>query len=110
MIRVFCHTGLVCFKTTDTILTTMERYSAFQFYGIAIGSPTLKRLVLESLTPTNYCLQAFDYAIHRHNVDLLANIKAYISNYAFIVFRQKSFLTIGRNRYPNSRVYVIPIS
>ena len=98
MIRIFCHTGLVCFEKSDSILTTMERYAAFQFYGIEMGSATLKRHVLESLTPSN-SVSAFEYAVHRHDDNLLAEIKAYISNYAFIVFRQKSFLGIGKESF-----------
>ncbi|AAR26865.1 FirrV-1-A41 [Feldmannia irregularis virus a] len=98
MIRIFCHTGLMCFDKTDSILTTMERYAAFQFYGIEMGSATLKRHVLESLTPSNSVL-AFEYAVHRHDDSLLAEIKAYMSHYAFIVFRQKSFLGIGKESF-----------
>ncbi|ACH46867.1 putative transcription regulator [Feldmannia species virus] len=95
MIRVFCHTGLVRFGKSDTILRTIERYAAFQFYGIEIGSATLKRLVLDSLGPSN-SMVAFEYAVHRQDRGLLQDIVAYIRNYAFLVFRQKSFLGIRR--------------
>lgn len=98
MIRVFCHTGLICFAKSETILRTLERYAAFQFYGIEMGQHVLKRLILDSLTPSN-AIMAFEYAVHRHDNELLCNIKEYISNYAFVVFRQKSFMGIKKESF-----------
>lgn len=95
MIRVFCHTGLIVFSKGETILRTIERYAAFHFYGIEEGKHVLKRLILDKLTPSN-AIMAFEYAVHRYDQDLLADIKAYITNYAFMVFRHKNFFNLRR--------------
>lgn len=93
MIRVFCHTGLIVFFKGESILRTIERYAAFQFYGIEHGKHVMKRLILDNMTPSNSVL-AFEYAIHRDDEDLLRDIKTYITNYAFLVFRHKSFFNL----------------
>lgn len=95
MIRVFCHTGLVIFKRGETILRTIERYAAFHFYGMDEGKNALRRLILDNLTPAN-ALTAFEYAVHRDE-DLLSEIKTYICNYAFLVFRHRSLFNIRRD-------------
>lgn len=95
MIRVFCHTGLIVFSKGETILRTIERYAAFHFYGIEEGKHVLKRLILDNLTPSN-AIMAFEYAVHRDDEDLLADIKTYITNYAFMVFRHKNFFNLRR--------------
>lgn len=100
MIRVFCHTGLIVFSRGESILRTIERYAAFHYYGIEEGKHVLKRLILNNLTPSN-AIMAFEYAVHRHEKDLLADIHTYISNYAFLVFRQKSFLNLKRESMAN---------
>lgn len=95
MIRVFCHTGLVIFKRGETILRTIERYGAFHFYGMDEGKNALRRLILDNLTPSN-SLTAFEYAVHRDE-DLLNDIKSYICNYAFLVFRNRSLFNVRRD-------------
>lgn len=95
MIRVFCHTGLIVFSKGETILRTIERYNAFHFYGIEEGKHVLKRLILDNLTPSNATM-AFEYAVHRYDKELLADIKTYITNYAFLVFRHKNFFNLRR--------------
>lgn len=95
MIRVFCHTGLIVFSKGEPILRTIERYAAFHYYGIEEGKHVLKKLILDNLTPSN-AIMAFEYAVHRHEQDLLADIKTYISNYAFLVFRHKNFFSVRR--------------
>lgn len=96
MIRVFCHTGLVMFKRGETILKTIERYAAFHFYGMTEGKNVLRRLILDNLIPSN-AMTAFEYAVHRDDKDLLTDIKSYICNYAFLVFRHKSLFCIKRD-------------
>lgn len=95
MIRVYCHTGLVRFSKSDTILKTLERYSAFQYYDIEGGKAVLKKLVIEKITPSN-ATQAFEYAIHRDDSDLLKAINEYISAHAFVVLKHRNFYNIRR--------------
>lgn len=95
MIRVFCHTGLIVFAKGESIVHTIERYAAFHYYGIDKGKHVLKRLISDNLTPSN-ATTAFEYAVHRDDADLLVDIKTYISNYAFLVFRHKSFFNLRR--------------
>ncbi|CAM9103935.1 unnamed protein product, partial [Sphacelaria rigidula] len=95
MIRVFCHTGLIVFAKGETIVRTIERYAAFHYYGIEQGKHVLKRLISDNLTPSNATM-AFEYAVHRDDADLLSDIKTYICNYAFLVFRHKSFFNLRR--------------
>lgn len=95
MIRVFCHTGLIVFSKGETILRTIERYAAFHFNGIEEGKHVLKRLILDDLTPSN-AIMAFEYAVHRDDEDLLGDIRTYICNYAFLVFRHKNFFNVRR--------------
>jgi len=89
-IRVFCHTGLVRFSKGETILKTLERYSAFHMYDIEGGKIALRKLIMDNLTPVN-ATQAFEYAIHRDDSELLAVINAYIVDYAFVIFKHKNF-------------------
>lgn len=95
MIRVFCHTGLIVFSKGETIVHTIERYAAFHFYGIEEGKHVLKKLILDNLTPSNATM-AFEYAVHRDDEDLLSDIKTYICNYAFLVFRHRNFFSLRR--------------
>ena len=89
-IRIYCHTGLVQFLKGETILKTLERYSAFHMYDIEGGKTTLRKLITDNLTPTN-ATQAFEYAIHRDDHELLHVVTEYFVNYAFVIFRHKSF-------------------
>lgn len=95
MIRVFCHTGIVVFTKGESVLRTIERYAAFQFYGIETGSSCLMKLIIEKLTPGN-AIQSFEYAVHREDSRLLKEISEYICSYAFLVFRNRSFYSIRR--------------
>ena len=95
MIRVFCHTGLIVFSKGETIMHTIERYAAFHFYGIEEGKHVLKKLILDNLTPSNATM-AFEYAVHRDDEGLLSDIKEYICNYAFLVFRHRNFFSLRR--------------
>lgn len=95
MVRVFCHTGLITFSRGETVLMTIERYAAFHFYGIDEGKNVLKKLILDNLTPSN-SITAFEYAVHRDDDSLLCDIKRYISDYAFLVFRHRNFFIMGR--------------
>lgn len=92
-IRVFCHTGLVRFCKGETILKTLERYTAFHMYDIEGGKTVLRKLIMDNLTPGN-ATQAFEYAIHRDDADLLRDINEYIVNYAFVIFKHKTFGTL----------------
>ena len=46
MIRVYCHTGQIVYTKGESILRTLERFAAFQYYGIETGKHVLKQLVL----------------------------------------------------------------
>jgi len=89
-IRIYCHTGIVQFFKGETILKTLERYSAFQMYDIEGGKRTLLKIISENITPTN-ATQAFEYAIHRDDSDLLDIVTEYFVNYAFVIFKHRSF-------------------
>jgi len=93
-IRVFCHTGLVKFSKGETILKTLERYSAFHMYDIEGGKTVLRKLIMDKLTPVN-AVQAFEYAVHRDDVDLIKAIRSYMVNYAFVIFKHRNFSNIG---------------
>ena len=95
MIRVYCHTGLVRFGKGETILKTLERYSAFHFYDVEGGKVVLKKLLIEKMTPSN-ATQAFEYAIHRNDQDLLRAINEYICAHAFVVLKHRNFYNIRR--------------
>ena len=96
MIRVFCHTGLIVFSKGESVLRTIERYAAFNYYGIEEGKHVLKRLILDNLTPSNATM-AFEYAVNRDDEGLLEDIKTYMKNYAFLVFRHKNFFNLRRD-------------
>ena len=95
MIRVFCHTGLVMYTKGESILRTLERYAAFKFYGIDQGKDVFRTLIQNTLTPMN-AIQALEYAIHRDDSDVLADIESYFCQYAFVIMRQRSFSSIKR--------------
>lgn len=95
MIRVFCHTGLVTYNKGEGILRTIERYAAFRFYGIGQGGGVLRTLINNTLTPAN-AMQALEYAVHRHDKDILMDIEKYFCDYAFVIMRQRNFLSIKR--------------
>lgn len=95
MIRVFCHTGLVTYTKGESILRTIERYAAFRFYGIDQGKAIFRALISNTLTPLN-AMPALEYAIHRHDVDILRDIEKYFCDYAFVVMRQKNFFGVKR--------------
>lgn len=95
VIRVFCHTGLVRFIRGETVLKTIERYSAFHYYGIDGGKFAIRKLISDKLTPSN-ATQAFEFAVGRDDTDLLKDITEYITNYAFLVFKHRNFLNLKR--------------
>lgn len=100
MIRVFCHTGLVMYTRGESILRTLERYAAFRFYGIEHGKNIFRTLVQNTLTPVN-AVQAFEYAIHRDDANVLRDIEKYFCDYAFVIMRQRSFCAIKRESMPS---------
>lgn len=104
MIRVFCHTGLVMYTKGESILRTIERYTAFRFYGIDQGKSVFRTLIRNTLTPLN-AIQAFEYAIHRNDADILGDIEKYVCDYAFVVMRQRNFCNIKRE----SMQYVVAL-
>ncbi len=102
MMRIFCHTGIVQVDKGEPILKTMERYSAFHYYSLRGGMDVIRQLVMDVINPTN-AVQALEYAMHSAvcsndsggDTRLLSDIKDYIAIYAFVVFKHKSFLTLG---------------
>jgi len=96
MIRVFCHTGLVMYTKGENILRTLERYAAFRFYGIDQGKSIFRTLIQNTLTPMN-AMQAFEYAIHRHDDEVLSDIESYCCQYAFVIMRQQSLVVLCSN-------------
>lgn len=96
MIRVYCHTGQIVYTKGENIIRNLERYAAFQYYGIDGGKDVLKQLILTNLSPSN-SIVAFEYAVHRHDIELVADIRTYICSYAFLVLRHKALFSIGRH-------------
>lgn len=104
MMRVFCHTGMVQVDKGEPILKTMERYSAFHYYSLQGGMDVIRQLVMDVINPTN-AIQALEYAMSSavcsgdgdgdSNAGLLSDIQNYISIYAFVVFKHKSFYALG---------------
>lgn len=102
MMRIFCHTGIVQVDKGEPILKTMERYSAFHYYSLRGGMDVIRQLVMDVINPTN-AVQALEYAMHSAvcsndsggDTRLLSDIKDYIAIYAFVVFKHKSFYTLG---------------
>lgn len=103
MMRVFCHTGMVQVDKGEPILKTMERYSAFHYYSLHGGMDVIRQLVMDVINPTN-AIQALEYAMSSavcagdsdgdSNAGLLSDIQDYISIYAFVVFKHKSFYAL----------------
>lgn len=98
MMRIFCHTGIVQVDKGEPILKTMERYSAFHYYNLRGGMGVIRQLVMDVINPTN-AVQALEYAMNSPecstDMGLLSDIKNYISIYAFVVFKHKSFYSLG---------------
>ncbi len=95
MIRIYFHTGIITYTKGESITRTMERYTAFKFYGVEIGSMVLKTLIRNTLTPIN-ALQAFEYVIHRDGIDILVDVQSYVRSYAFVILRHRNFCNIKR--------------
>ncbi len=109
MMRIFCHTGIVQVDKGEPILKTMERYSAFHYYGLRGGMDVIRHLVMDVINPTN-AVHALEYAMNSAvcsggdevggdagrdgETGLLSDIKNYITIYAFVVFKHKSFLNL----------------
>lgn len=106
MMRIFCHTGIVQVDKGEPILKTMERYTAFHYYSLRGGMDVIRQLVMDSINPAN-AVQALEYAMNSavcsgdddgtadSDTGLLSDIKEYIAIYAFVVFKHRSFYTIG---------------
>ncbi|CAM9100756.1 unnamed protein product [Ectocarpus sp. 12 AP-2014] len=104
MMRIFCHTGIVQVDKGEPILKTMERYSAFHYYSLQGGMDVIRQLVMDVIYPTN-AIQALEYAMSsavcsgdadgHSDAGLLSDIKDYIAIYAFVVFKHKSFYSLG---------------
>lgn len=98
MMRIFCHTGIVQVDKGEPILKTMERYSAFHYYSLRGGMDVIRQLVMDVINPTN-AMQALEYAMNSpvcsSDTGLLSDIKNYIAIYAFVVFKHKSFYSVG---------------
>ncbi|CAM9209780.1 unnamed protein product [Pylaiella littoralis] len=101
MMRIFCHTGIVQVDKGESILKTMERYSAFHYYGIRGGMEVIRQLAMDVINPTN-AVQALEYAMSSpeclespNDTGLLSDIKNYIAIYAFVVFKHKSFYSLA---------------
>lgn len=95
MIRIFCHTGIVRTEKGEPIRKTLERYSAFHYYEMTGGMEIVRQMIMDVINPTN-AIHALEYALSSPVCDseLLPEIEKYISIYAFVVFKHKSFYTI----------------
>lgn len=107
MMRIFCHTGIVQVDKGEPIIKTMERYSAFHYYSLRGGMDVIRQLVMDVINPTN-AVQALEYAMNsavcsgdsdNGDTGLLSDIKDYIAIYAFVVFKHKSFYTLGSDSF-----------
>lgn len=100
MMRVFCHTGIVQVDKGESILKTLERYSAFHYYSLRGGMNVIRQLIMNVINPTN-AIQALEYAMNSavclddSDTGLLSDIQNYIAIYAFVVFKHKSFCALG---------------
>ena len=104
MIRVFCHTGLVRFLKGETILKTLERYSAFHFFDIEVAKSVMIKLISDKLTPSS-ATQAFEFSVCRDDAKLVYEIREYMVNYAFQIFNHRNFTSMKRE----SIVYLIDL-
>jgi len=104
MIRIFCHTGLVRFSKGETILKTLERYSAFHFFDIEVAKSVMIKLISEKLTPPT-ATQAFEFSVCRDDAQLIHEIREYMINYAFQIFNHRNFLSMKRESF----VYLIDL-
>ena len=101
MVRVFCHTGIVEFEKGESIVKTLDRYEAFHFYDLQGGIRVLHQKIMDQLNPSN-AIQALEFASNSaiHTEQLLESIENFISVYAFVIFKHKSF--------PNANICCIP--
>lgn len=95
MVRIFCHTGIVRVEKGEPILKTLDRYSAFHYYELSGGMEIIRKMIMDVINPTN-AIQALEYALSSPvcDSDLLPEIEKYISIYAFVVFKHKSFYSM----------------
>ena len=101
MVRIFCHTGIVRVEKGESILKTLDRYSAFHYYELSGGMEIVRKMIMDVINPTN-AIQALEYALFSPvcDSDLLPEIKKYISIYAFVVFKHKSFYSVKLENIP----------
>lgn len=101
MMRVFCHTGIVQYDKGEPVLQTMDRYSAFHYYGIEGGTSTIRKLLMEVINPTN-AMSALEYALNSPvcESEILEDIENYIAIYAFVVFKHRSFGSVKFSNIP----------
>ena len=100
MLRVFCHTGIVQSYKGEPILKILERYSAFHYYSLESGMSVIRRIIMDVINPTN-ALQALDYVLSSPECEdgLRTDIENYISTYAFVIFKHKSFGNIKLDKF-----------
>lgn len=101
MIRIFCHTGIVQVEKGEPIKKTLDRYSAFHYYQMDGGMDVVRQVIMDVLNPTN-AIQALEYALGSHVCDsrMISDIQTYISLYAFLVFKHKTFCSIKKWNIP----------
>ena len=101
MVRIFCHTGIVRVEKGESILKTLDRYSAFHYYELSGGMEIIKKMIMDVINPTN-AIHALEYALSSpvYDSDLLPEIERYISIYAFVVFKHKSFYSVKAENIP----------
>jgi len=101
MVRIFCHTGIVRVEKGESILKTLDRYSAFHYYELSGGMEIIKKMIMDVINPTN-AIHALEYALSSpvYDSDLLPEIERYISIYAFVVFKHKSFYSVKTENIP----------
>ncbi len=101
MIRIFCHTGIVQVEKGEPIRKTLDRYSAFHYYQMEGGMQVVRQVIMDVINPTN-AMQALEYALGSPVCDsgMISDIEKYISVYAFLVFKHRSFCTIKIDNLP----------
>jgi hypothetical protein len=92
MIRVFCHTGIIEYNEGESVDALLSRYSACNFYDLKDGQRVLHNIIVSQLNPSNV-MRAYENVLGKQllGTGLLEAIEDYLTTYAFVVFRHRTF-------------------